>query len=70
MANQVHEMTYLCKNLIDLMGTFYESLYDQLFDEGVCYYSDGPDLPPSRITWCILAITIYPKTPSTGTTRR
>eukprot|EP00975_Prorocentrum_lima_P035997 7573746-Prorocentrum_lima.AAC.1 len=38
-------MTYLCKNLMDLIGTFYESLYNQLSDKGVCYYSDGPDLP-------------------------
>eukprot|EP00975_Prorocentrum_lima_P028057 5897370-Prorocentrum_lima.AAC.1 len=45
-ANQVHQMTLLCNTFMDIMGTFYESLYDQFSDKEVFYYSDRQDLPP------------------------
>eukprot|EP00975_Prorocentrum_lima_P018321 3859299-Prorocentrum_lima.AAC.1 len=45
MEIKANQMTSLCTNLMALMGTFYESLYTQLFDEEAFYYSDGPDLP-------------------------
>eukprot|EP00975_Prorocentrum_lima_P021466 4525670-Prorocentrum_lima.AAC.1 len=48
-ANQVHQLTFLCKNFMDMASKFYESLYDQLSDEEVFYYSEGPDLPPLQI---------------------
>eukprot|EP00975_Prorocentrum_lima_P018694 3938332-Prorocentrum_lima.AAC.1 len=45
-ATQVHHLTLLCKNFMNITSVFYESLYDQLSDDEVFYYSDGPDLPP------------------------
>eukprot|EP00975_Prorocentrum_lima_P041531 8723211-Prorocentrum_lima.AAC.1 len=47
-ANRVHQMTCMCKNCMDIMWKFSESLYDQFSDEKVLYYFDGPDLPPLR----------------------
>eukprot|EP00975_Prorocentrum_lima_P025893 5448745-Prorocentrum_lima.AAC.1 len=45
-ANHVRQLTFLCRSFMDMTSKFYESLYAQLSDEEVFYYSDGPDLPP------------------------